>query len=109
MFAEYSINFEYFILKVKYSSDISKDISFSSTKHIFFEKNKVSKNLKISKNNIICAEASRYYSSSNVALLLRGCWCFKAEEEWHNMMDKKIILHLTGQVFYHGVHEQSNS
>jgi len=35
--------------------------------------------------------------------------CFKAEEEWHNMKDKKIILHLTGQVFYHGVHEQSNS
>ncbi len=25
------------------------------------------------------------------------------------MKDKKIILHLTGQVFYHGVHEQSNS
>jgi hypothetical protein len=83
MFAEYSINFEYFILKEKYSSDISKDISFSFTKHIFFEKNKVSKNFRISKNNIICAEASRYYGSSNVALLLRGCWCFKAGEEWH--------------------------
>jgi hypothetical protein len=45
MFAEYSINFEDFILKVKYSSDIS----FSFTKHIFFEKNKVSKKFRISK------------------------------------------------------------
>jgi hypothetical protein len=55
MFAEYSINFEDFILKVKYSSDIS----FSFTKHIFFEKNKVSNKFRISKNNIICAEGTK--------------------------------------------------